>query len=188
MVAQRAVTGSKQRLSLGHTEVVRGPVAAADFDENQGAVVGHKKPAEKAFRCPELFLSPTPESPAADFTPLAVEALNRSLGMHFRRPAHRRLDSQPFLDRLYLAKQHGRNRYCAADKLDQSQKADIQQVCPKLEEALVMIQHGNMHHLTPHLPEMLQKLLPLLELANQESREKIDVSQIKEVIAFLNDT
>lgn len=89
-------------------------------------------------------------------------------------------------ERLYIAKQNGRNRYCAADKMDDDSRANLEITCPKLDEALVMVRHGNLHGLQPHLPTLLEDLIPLVELANQESKEKIDVDQLRETINCLN--
>ena len=88
-------------------------------------------------------------------------------------------------ERLYLAKQNGRNRYCAADKLSEDSSTNLQMVCPKLDEALVMVRHGNLHRLRPHLPALLENLFPLFELANEESPQKIDLDQLRETISCL---
>jgi two-component system cell cycle response regulator len=71
--------------------------------------------------------------------------------------------------RLYLAKQKGRNCICASDKLaGQERLVDMDMVCPKLDEAMTMIKHGNTFRLMPHLHELSLQLLPLLELINEE--------------------
>lgn len=85
-------------------------------------------------------------------------------------------------ERLYTAKQKGRNRFCAADK---QHNVDVNMVCPKLDEAIAMIKHGNLQRLMPHLPKLLEELIPLFELANEESPAKIDVDQLREVIIAL---
>ena len=59
-------------------------------------------------------------------------------------------------------------------------------VCPKMDEALAMISHGNLHRLLPHLPKLLEDLIPMFELANEESSSrKIDVDEIRSVIEKL---
>lgn len=88
-------------------------------------------------------------------------------------------------ERLYTAKQKGRNRFCAADKQHDERNVDVNMVCPKLDEAVAMIKHGNLQRLMPHLPKLLEELIPLFELANEESPAKIDVDQLREVIVAL---
>ena len=89
-------------------------------------------------------------------------------------------------ERLYVAKQNGRNRFCAADKKNEDREIDIDMVCPKMDEALAMIRHGNLHRLMSHLPKLLEDLIPLFELANEESSSrKIDVDEIRTVIEAL---
>ena len=88
-------------------------------------------------------------------------------------------------ERLYIAKQTGRNRFCAADKHHDERDVNADMVCPKLDEAMAMIKHGNLQRLMPHLPKVLEDLIPLFELANEESVEKIDVDQLREVIVAL---
>lgn len=48
-----------------------------------------------------------------------------------------------------------------------------------------MIAHGNLHRLIPHLPKLLEDLIPLCELANEESTTKIDVDQVRTMIKTL---
>ena len=89
-------------------------------------------------------------------------------------------------ERLYVAKQNGRNRFCAADKKSEDREIDVDMVCPKLDEALAMIRHGNLHRLMPHLPKLLEDLIPLFELINEESSSRrIDVEDIRSVIEAL---
>lgn len=88
-------------------------------------------------------------------------------------------------ERLYAAKQAGRNRFCAADKQHDGRNMDLGMVCPKLDDAVTMIKHGNLQRLIPHLPTLLEELIPLFELANEESPAKIDVDQVREVIVEL---
>jgi diguanylate cyclase (GGDEF)-like protein len=89
-------------------------------------------------------------------------------------------------ERLYVAKQNGRNRFCAADKKSEDREIDVDMVCPKIDEALAMISHGNLHRLLPHLPKLLEDLIPMFELVNEEtSSRKIDVDEIRSVIESL---
>ncbi len=86
-------------------------------------------------------------------------------------------------ERLYRAKQDGRNRFCVADKASHSDgELAVDRICPRMDEALAMIRHGNLHRLKPHLPTLLQELIPLLELVNQQSAEtQVDIGQIREI-------
>ena len=90
--------------------------------------------------------------------------------------------------RLYIAKQKGRNRICAADKSDGPDKMqDLDMICPRLEEAMTMIKHGNTFRLMPHLHELAEQLIPFLELINEEQVEpKIDIEAFKKTIAALD--
>lgn len=58
-------------------------------------------------------------------------------------------------------------------------------VCPKLDEAITMIRHGNLQRLMPHMPRLLEDLIPLFELANEKSPVHIDVDQVRETIIAL---
>ncbi|HEY5602352.1 MAG TPA: diguanylate cyclase [Gammaproteobacteria bacterium] len=89
--------------------------------------------------------------------------------------------------RLYLAKQKGRNRICASDKTSRADRlVDSDMVCPKLDEALTMITHGNMFRLQPHLSELGEQLMPILELISQQHTDPpLDLEAIKKVIASL---
>ncbi|MFV2054918.1 MAG: diguanylate cyclase [Thiohalomonadales bacterium] len=89
--------------------------------------------------------------------------------------------------RLYIAKQKGRNRICASDKSSRNDRLiDMDMVCPKLDEALTMIRHGNTFRLLPHLAELGEQLMPLLELINEEKFEpQIDLDQIRNAIEAL---
>lgn len=90
--------------------------------------------------------------------------------------------------RLYLAKQKGRNRICASDKsAGQDRLVDMDMVCPKLDEAMTMIKHGNIFRLLPHLHELSIQLLPLLELMNEEgAKPPLDIEAIKASFASLD--
>lgn len=88
-------------------------------------------------------------------------------------------------ERLYTAKNSGRNRFCAASKHQDDQEIEVDKVCPKLDEALTMIKHGNLHRLMPHMPKLLEELIPLFELANEESPVQIDVDDVRGAIIAL---
>jgi two-component system cell cycle response regulator len=88
-------------------------------------------------------------------------------------------------ERLYIAKNNGRNRFCAANKHQDEQPVNVDMVCPQLDEALTMIKHGNLHRLMPHMPKLLEDLIPLFELANEESPVQIDVDQVRGSIIAL---
>jgi len=89
-------------------------------------------------------------------------------------------------ERLYIAKQNGRNRFCASDKNTRDDReVDVDMVCPKLDEALAMIRHGNLHRLMPHLPKLLDDLIPLFELVNGETTAHLDVEQLRNAVAEL---
>lgn len=91
--------------------------------------------------------------------------------------------------RLYLAKQRGRNRICASDKSARNDRlGDDDMICPKLDEALTMIKHGNTFRLIPHLQELGAQLIPLLELVNSAKvNPVIDIKKIKESIDALEE-
>ncbi len=88
-------------------------------------------------------------------------------------------------ERLYTAKNAGRNRFCAASKHHDELAVDVDKVCPKLDEAIGMIKHGNLHRLMPHIPTLLEELIPLFELVNEESPARIDVDQVRAAIVEL---
>lgn len=88
-------------------------------------------------------------------------------------------------ERLYTAKNAGRNRFCAASKNQEEQSIDADKVCPKLDEAITMIKHGNLQRLMPHMPKLLEELIPLFELSNEESPVQIDVDEVRGAIIAL---
>ncbi len=88
-------------------------------------------------------------------------------------------------ERLYFAKNAGRNRFCAAGKHQEDQAVDVDKVCPKLDEAIAMIKHGNLQRLVPHMPKLLEELIPLFELANEESPVQIDVDEVRGAVMAL---
>jgi len=88
-------------------------------------------------------------------------------------------------ERLATAKEGGRNRFCAADKKQDESEEHMDMLCPDMDEALAMITHGNLHRLMPHLPKLLEDLIPLFELVNEESAATIDVNQVRSAIEAL---
>lgn len=88
-------------------------------------------------------------------------------------------------ERLATAKEGGRNRFCAADKKQDESEEHMDMLCPDMDEALAMISHGNLHRLMPHLPKLLEDLIPLFELVNEESAATIDVNQVRSAIEAL---
>jgi two-component system cell cycle response regulator len=91
-------------------------------------------------------------------------------------------------ERLYTAKQTGRNRFCASDKAHRdAREAQVDMVRPKMDEALAMIAHGNLQRVIPHLPKLLEEIQPLLELANVEAREEVmDLDQLQALMDKLS--
>ena len=91
-------------------------------------------------------------------------------------------------ERLYIAKQNGRNRFCASDKNQRNDReVDVDMVCPKMDEALAMIRHGNLHRLMPHLPKLLEDLIPLFELVNEETAASLEVEQLRNAATQLKE-
>ncbi len=90
-------------------------------------------------------------------------------------------------ERLYLAKQQGRNRFCVTDKTPRSEQEEaVDMVCPRMDEALAMVRHGNLHRLLPHLPKLLEELIPLLSLVNEQSPdERLDLDRLRAVVEAL---
>lgn len=89
--------------------------------------------------------------------------------------------------RLYLAKQRGRNRICASDKNASGDKVGDEFICPKLEEAVMMIKHGNTFRLEAFLPELAKQLAPLLELLYAKKViPVVDVDEINKSIESLD--
>ena len=91
--------------------------------------------------------------------------------------------------RLYLAKQKGRNRICASDKPGKAERlVDSDLVCPKLDEAITMIKHGNTFRLQPHVRELGEQLLPILELISQHAELSLDIEALRSAIESLPKT
>jgi predicted signal transduction protein with EAL and GGDEF domain len=88
--------------------------------------------------------------------------------------------------RLYMAKEKGRNRICASDKSRNGRITESVVVCPKVDEALTMIKHGNTFRLLPHLHELAEQLLPLFELINEQDVDQpFDIDEIRKTIEAL---
>lgn len=91
--------------------------------------------------------------------------------------------------RLYLAKEKGRNRICASDKSGNTSSDRLvghDMLCPKMDEAMTLIKHGNTDRLLPHLQELSSQLLPLLALVNDNAVDhKIDLDAIQQAIDSL---
>lgn len=88
--------------------------------------------------------------------------------------------------RLYIAKRRGRNRLCATDSGESLEDlAAEESSCPKLDDALTMIQHGNAQAIIPHLPQLLEKTLLLFQLANERMHGDLPVAQLEEKIKRL---
>ena len=92
--------------------------------------------------------------------------------------------------RLYLAKQKGRNRICASDKAGRDDRlVDTDMVCPKLDEAITMIKHGNTFRLVPHLRELGLQIIPLLELIAEEGNTDpaVDMDALRRALNSLQE-
>ncbi len=88
--------------------------------------------------------------------------------------------------RLYMAKEKGRNRICASDRSRNERITESVVVCPKVDEALTMIKHGNTFRLLPHLHELTEQLIPLFELINdQDIDQPFDLQEIRKTIEAL---
>ena len=88
--------------------------------------------------------------------------------------------------RLYIAKRRGRNRLCATDSgetVDDTSSDEV--LCPRLDDALTMIQHGNAQAMLTHLPCLLEKTLPLFRLANERLEAGMPVVQLEQQIKSL---
>jgi two-component system, cell cycle response regulator len=88
--------------------------------------------------------------------------------------------------RLYVAKRRGRNRICATDSGESVDDVPSDEVsCPKLDDALTMIQHGNAQAMLAHLPCLLEKTLVLFRLANERLEAGMPVEQLEQQIKLL---
>jgi len=82
--------------------------------------------------------------------------------------------------RLYTAKRKGRNRLCASD--DDRELEEIVQEdssCPKVDDALTMISHGNEEDLSKYLYTLILKTLPLFKAGNEINKPLFDVQSIE---------
>lgn len=89
--------------------------------------------------------------------------------------------------RLYVAKRRGRNRICATDSgesVDDMLGDEV--LCPKLDDALTMIQHGNAQAMIAHLPCLLEKTLGLFRLANERLDAGLPIEQIEAQIKAIS--
>ncbi len=89
--------------------------------------------------------------------------------------------------RLYVAKRRGRNRICATDSgesVDDMLGDEV--LCPKLDDALTMIQHGNAQAMIAHLPCLLEKTLGLFRLANERLDAGMPIEQIEAQIKAIS--
>jgi diguanylate cyclase (GGDEF)-like protein len=94
--------------------------------------------------------------------------------------------------RLYIAKRRGRNRLCATDGGESVEDLPPEDnLGPRIDDALTMIQHGNSQAVIPHLAQLLEKVVPLYELANErlgasfdldKARQQIEALQVKETV------
>jgi diguanylate cyclase (GGDEF)-like protein len=82
--------------------------------------------------------------------------------------------------RLYLAKQLGRDRVCSSERTDaviDPRAGEIR--CPKLSEALRLIEQGRGELVHPYLHGLLGSLIPLAEYANTVIEQPFDLDAIK---------
>lgn len=88
--------------------------------------------------------------------------------------------------RLYVAKRRGRNRLCATDsgELVDDLSAD-EGDCPKIDDALTMIEHGNAQAVIAHLSFLLEKTLPLFRVANERLQGEMPIEFLQEQIDLL---
>lgn len=88
--------------------------------------------------------------------------------------------------RLYVAKRRGRNRLCATDSGELVDDLPADEVaCPKIDDALTMIEHGNAQAVIAHLPLLLEKTLPLFRVANERLQSEIPIEFLLEQIEVL---
>jgi hypothetical protein len=88
--------------------------------------------------------------------------------------------------RLYVAKRRGRNRLCATDSGESVDDLPAEEVaCPKIDDALTMIEHGNGQAVIAHLPLLLEKSLPLFRIANERLQGELPVDFLMEQIEVL---
>jgi len=88
--------------------------------------------------------------------------------------------------RLYTAKRKGRNRLCASD--DDMELEDLvseDSSCPKVDDALTMISHGNEKDLYKYLYAIIRKVIPLFRIGNEIDKPLFDVQSIETGLAEL---
>ncbi len=82
--------------------------------------------------------------------------------------------------RLYTAKRKGRNRLCASDdRRNLDEIVDDDSACPKIDEALTMLEHGNGKGIVAHLHRLIRKTLPLFKLGNEIDKPLFDVQSLE---------
>jgi diguanylate cyclase (GGDEF)-like protein len=89
--------------------------------------------------------------------------------------------------RLYVAKRRGRNRLCATDSgelVDDAPSEDVS--CPRIDDALTMVQHGNVQAMIAYLPQLLEKSLRLFSVANERLGTAFPVSDLERQIAAMS--
>lgn len=88
--------------------------------------------------------------------------------------------------RLYRAKRRGRNRLCASDNIATSDAShDINDGCPKLDQALTMIKHGNEHEIDDHLYMLIREAVPLFKLGNKHHKDLFDIDALQAGVSAL---
>ena len=82
--------------------------------------------------------------------------------------------------RLYTAKNKGRNRLCASDDDKKIEELiDEDSICPKIDDALTMIKHGNEDAVLYFLHTLVQKTMPLFRLSNEVDKPLFDIESIE---------
>ncbi len=90
--------------------------------------------------------------------------------------------------RLYIAKRRGRNRLCATDGGESVEDLPPEDnLTPRVDDALTMIQHGNGRAVEPHLGSLLEKLIPLFTLSNERAGTGFDLEELQKKIAGLQE-
>lgn len=86
--------------------------------------------------------------------------------------------------RLYAAKQSGRDRVFSTDRDGMEETSEPEQ-CPRLGEALRLIEHNNVETVTPHLHQLLTAVLPLLEYTASVPGVSLDMANIRTALETL---
>jgi diguanylate cyclase (GGDEF)-like protein len=88
--------------------------------------------------------------------------------------------------RLYIAKRRGRNRLCATDGGEAVEDLPPEDnIGPRVEDALTMIQHGNSQAVVPHVGQLLEKVFPLYQLANEQRGASFDLDALRQQLEAL---